>query len=92
MNIKPLGERVFLKPVKATEERTKSGLYLPKSKDEKKEGIVVAVGSMNDAGKAFPLKEGERVIYGGYSSEDIEIDGEKHLIIELKDVVAKVEA
>lgn len=91
MNIKPLGERVLLKPVKAAEERTKSGLYLPKSKDEKKEGIVVAVGSMNDD-KAFPLKAGERVIYGGYSSEDIEIDGEKHLIIELKDVVAKVEA
>lgn len=91
MNIKPLGERVLLRPVKATEERTKSGLYLPKSKDEKKEGIVVAIGSMND-NKPFPLKAGDSVIYGGYSSEDIEIDGEKHLIIELKDVAARIEA
>lgn len=92
MNLKPLGERVLLKQLKQTEERTKSGLYLPQSKDEKKEGIIVAVGAMNDAAKLFPLKAGDRVIYGGYSSEDIEIDGEKHLIIELKDVVAKVEA
>jgi len=91
MNIEPLGERVLLKQIKQTEERTKSGLYLPKSKDEKKEGIIVAVGNIND-GKPFPVKAGDRVIYGGYSSEEMEIDGEKHLIIELKDVVAKVEA
>ena len=91
MNITPLGERVLLKHVKQTEERTKSGLYLPKSKDEKKEGIIVSIGTMQD-GKLFPVKAGDRIIYGGYSSEEMEIDGEKHLIIELKDVVAKVEA
>ncbi|MBM3232612.1 co-chaperone GroES [Candidatus Pacearchaeota archaeon] len=90
MNIKPLGERVLLRHIKQTEERTKSGLILPKSKDEKKEGIVVAVGTMNN-GSTFPVKEGDRVIYGGYSSEEIEINSEKHLIIELKDIAAKIE-
>jgi len=90
MNIKPLGERVLLKQYKQSEERTKSGLILPKSKDEKKEGTIVAVGTMNN-GVPFPVKEGDCVIYGGYSSEEFELNGEKHLIIELKDVVAKVE-
>lgn len=90
MNIKPLGERVLLKHIKQTEERTKSGLILPKSKDEKKEGLIVAVGSMNN-NAPFLVKAGDRVIYGGYSSEEIELNGEKHLIIELKDVVARIE-
>ncbi len=91
MNITPLGERVLLKQLKQTEERTKSGLYIPKSKDERKEGEIVAVGTHLD-GRPLPIKKGDRVIYGGYSSEEIEINGEKHLIIEFKDVVAKVEA
>jgi chaperonin GroES len=91
MNLKPLGERVLLKQIKQSEERTKSGLILPKSKDEKKEGTIVAVGTMNN-NSPFPLKEGDRVIYGGYSSEEIELEGEKHLIIELKDVVARIVA
>ncbi len=90
MNIKPLGERVLLKQIKQTEERTKSGLILPKSKDEKKEGLIVAVGNMNN-NSLFPIKAGDQVIYGGYSSEELELNGEKHLIIELKDVVARIE-
>ncbi len=89
MEITPLGERVLIKQVKVSEERTKSGLYLPKSKDEKKEGEVMAIGSLPD-NKPFPLKKGDHVIYGGYSSEEIEINGEKHLIVELKDIVAKI--
>ncbi len=48
MNIAPLNERILLKQVKLTEERTKSGLYLPKSKDEKKEGEVIAVGTTRE--------------------------------------------
>ncbi len=90
MNIIPLGERVLIKQSKQQEERTKSGLYLPKSSNEKKEGEVIAVGTLPD-NKPFPIKKGDRIIYGGYSSEDIEINGEKHLIIELKDVVARIE-
>lgn len=90
MNIIPLGERVLIKQAKSAEERTKGGLYLPKSANEKKEGEVVAVGSTKD-NFALPLKKGDRVIYGGFSSEELEIDGEKHLIVEFKDIVAKIE-
>ena len=88
MKLIPMGERVVLKPVEA-EEKTKSGLYLPKSED-KKQGIVVEVGSLKD-GSLIPLKKGDKVIYGGYSSEEYEMNGEKLLIIEFKDVIAKLE-
>lgn len=90
MNIIPIGERILIKQIKQTEERTKSGLILPKSSNEKKEGEVIAVGTKEN-GHPLPLKKGDRVIYGGYTSEEIEINGEKHLIIELKDVVARIE-
>ncbi|MBS3089780.1 co-chaperone GroES [Candidatus Pacearchaeota archaeon] len=90
MNIKPLGERVLIKQAKTSEERTKSGLYIPKSNSERKEGTIIAVGAMND-GRPLPVKPGDHVIYGGYSSEELEIDGEKHIMVELKDIIAMVE-
>ncbi|MBI2140244.1 co-chaperone GroES [Candidatus Woesearchaeota archaeon] len=90
MNITPIGERVLLRPMKQ-EEKTKGGIYLPESaKEEKKEGLVVAAGKHKD-GKDIPLKKGDRVIYGGYSSDEIKIDGEKHLFVDFKDILAKIE-
>jgi len=87
MRLIPVGERVVLKQVEK-EERTKSGIYLPKS-DDKKEGIVVEVGTLKD-GSLIPLKKGDKVIYGGYSSEDYEVNGEKLLIIDFKDILARI--
>ena len=90
MNIKPLGERVLIKQTKK-EERTKGGIYIPDSaKEERKEGEVIAVGTFKD-GKELPLKKGDKVIYGGYSSEEIEIEKEKHVFVEFKDILAKFE-
>jgi len=90
MNITPLGERVLLKQVKK-EERTRGGLYIPDTaKEERKEGIVVSVGTFKD-GKDLPLKKGDHVLYGGYSTEEIEIDHEKHLFVDFKDILAKIE-
>ncbi len=89
MKIIPLGERVLLTQVKA-EEKTAGGIYLPESaKSERKEGIVAAVGKTKE-GKELPLEKGERVLYGGYSKETIEIDGEEHLLIDYKDILAKI--
>jgi len=88
MRLIPLGERVVLKQIPA-EEKTKSGIYLPKSED-KKEGLVVEVGTLKD-GSLIPLKKGDKVIYGGYSSEEYEVDGEKLLIVDFKDILARVE-
>jgi len=89
MNIKPVGERVLLKPKE--EERTKGGLYIPESaKENKKEGEVVAAGTHKD-GRELPLKKGDAVLYGGYSNEEFEIDGQKYIIVEFKDILAKLE-
>ena len=88
MKLIPIGERIVLKPLEK-EEKTKSGIYLPKSED-KKEGIVEAVGTLKD-GSLIPLQKGDKIIYSGYSSEEYEVEGQKYLIIEFKDVVAKIE-
>lgn len=88
--IKPIGERVLLKPLKI-ETRTKSGIYLPKDAGkEKKEGEVVEVGSYAD-GKPFPLKKGDKILYGGYSNEEFEIGNEVFIFVDLKDVLGRIE-
>ena len=89
MKIKPLGKRVLIKPVKE-EEKTKGGIFIPETaKEKKKQGIVMETGTVED--KEFPVKKGDVIIYTGYSSEELEVDGEKYLILESKDVIAKIE-
>jgi chaperonin GroES len=61
-------------------------LYLPKS-DEKKEGIIEEIGNQKETN----LKKGEKVMYSGYSNEEIEMEGEKFIIVDLKDIIAKIE-
>ena len=90
MGIKPIGERVLLRPEK-TQEKTESGIFIPEAaKEEKKEGIIVEVGEKEDKTE-FPVKKGDKIIYGGYSNEEFEIDGEKYVIIKLNDILAKIE-
>lgn len=88
--IQPIGERVLIKQERS-EEKTITGIYLPDSAQEKrKEGTVIAIGTFED-GRPLPVAAGDHIIYGGYSAEEIEIDGEKHLFVEWKDILAKVE-
>lgn len=90
MIIRPIGERVLIKSIKKSEV-TESGIYIPDSaQEEKKEGIIVAVGTFED-GTDLPLKDGDRVIYGGYKSDEIDLDGELHMFIDFKDILAVVE-
>ncbi len=89
MRIRPIGERVLIRQEKK-EERTTGGIFIPDSaKEEKKQGTIIAMGQFK--GEENPLKEGDKVIYGGYSSDEIEIDGEKHIFVDLKDILAKIE-
>jgi len=90
MKITPMGARVLINP-KETEEKTAGGIYIPETaKENKKEGTVVSVGTDKD-GKELPLKKGDRIMYGGYSSEEFEVGDKKFVIVEFKDVIAKLE-
>jgi chaperonin GroES len=87
MKIKPLGNRVLLKPMEA-EEKTKSGIYIPDSAKEKPlQAEVVAVGD----GKDVHVKVGDKVIYESFGGSEVKVNGEKHIIMDVKDVLAIVE-
>ena len=93
MNIKPLYDRIVVKPLDA-EEVTKGGIVLPDSTKEKpQEGEIVAVGDgkLLDDGKiqALKVKVGDRILYGKYSGTEIKTkDGEDLLILKEDDVLA----
>ena len=87
MKVVPIGERVLVKPVKA-EEKTAGGIYLPENEKEKNnKGIVEAVGQLKDA----KLKEGDQVIFESYSGTEITLQGKKLKLLNIKDVLAKIE-
>jgi chaperonin GroES len=94
MNLKPLGDRVVVKPVEK-EERTKSGIVLPDTAKEKpQEGIVQAVGTgrILDNGTKIPmeLKVGDKILYAKYAGNEFKIDEIEYLIVSEKDVLAIV--
>ncbi len=87
MNIKPLADRVLIKPTPA-EETTLAGIIIPDSAKEKPlKGSVIAVGN-GTKDEAMVLKEGDNVLYGKYAGTEIEFEGEKYLIMRQSDVLA----
>ena len=95
MKIKPLGDRVLIKPSEG-KETTKGGIVLPDTAKEKpQEGEVVAVGEgrRTKEGKSIPLslKKGDKVLYGKYSGTEITVDGEEYLIMREEDILAIIE-
>ncbi len=94
MALKPLSDRLVVKPLDA-EEKTKSGIILPDTAKEKpQEGKVIAVGTgrlLEEGGiKALEVKNGDRVLYGKYSGTEVSIEGEDYLILREEDVLAVV--
>lgn len=94
MKVKPLGDKVFLQPLKE-EEKTKSGLYLPESAKEKpKQAKVLAVGvGKYIDGKLTPLavKEGDTVLIKEWGGDEVKIDGQTYKIVEEADILGIVE-
>lgn len=87
MNIKPLADRVLIKPAVA-EEKTVGGIIIPDSAKEKPlKGSVVAVGEGTKDEKMI-LKKGDNVLYGKYAGTEIELEGEQYLIMRQSDVLA----
>src|SRR5258707_13053574 len=94
MNLRPLGDRVVLKPVER-EEKTKSGIVLPDTAKEKpQEGIVQAVGTgrILDNGTKVPMepKVGDKVLYAKYAGNEFKNDEIEYLIVSEKDDQAVV--
>jgi chaperonin GroES len=94
MQLRPLGDRVVLKPVER-EETTKSGIVLPDTAKEKpQEGIVEAVGTGrildNGTKVAVDLTVGDRVLYAKYAGNEFKQDEVEYLIVSEKDVLAVV--
>jgi len=95
MNIRPLDDRIVVKPLEA-EEKTAGGIVLPDTAKEKpQQGKVIAVGEgklLDDGARAKPsVKKGDVVLYAKYGGTEIKVDGKDVLILRESDVLAKVE-
>ncbi|HPM11286.1 MAG: co-chaperone GroES [Paludibacter sp.] len=87
MNIKPLGDRVLVKPA-PVEEKTVSGIIIPDSAKEKPlKGEVLAVGK-GTKDEQMEVAVGNTVLYGKYAGTELELDGEKYLIMRQSDILA----
>lgn len=95
IKLKPLGDRVIVKQT-AAETKTKSGILLPDSAKEKPtSGKVIAAGpgKLDDNGKRHEVgvKVGETIYYGKYSGTDVEVEGEKFVILRESDILGVLE-
>jgi len=94
VNIKPLADRVVVKPIEESEEM-RGGLYIPDTAKEKpQQGEIMAVGPgrVSDEGKRIEmeLKQGDKVLYGKYSGTEVTVGGEQYLILREADVLAVI--
>ena len=94
MALKPLADRLVVRPLDP-QEKTKSGLVLPDTAKEKpQEGKVIAVGTgrlLDDGSvKTLEVKNGDRVLYAKYSGTEVSLEGDDYLILREEDVLAVV--
>lgn len=96
MTIKPLGDKVVVRPA-AREEATKTGLLLPETadKDRPEKGEVIAVGPgkllENGQRAAMNVKAGDTVLFRKYGPDDFKLDGEEVLVMSESDIIGIVE-
>ncbi len=94
-NIKPLEDRVLVRPEEA-EQTTASGIVIPDTAKEKpQEGTILAVGPgkrSDTSGELVPLdvNEGDKVMYSKYGGTEIKVDGEDLLILSARDILAVI--
>ena len=93
MQVKPLGDRVLVKRLEEKEPKTTGGIYIPDTAKEKPQrGKVMSVGAgrLTEDGKRLPMdvKEGDEILFGKYSGNDVNIDGEEYMIIREDEIYA----
>ena len=93
MKIRPLADRVVVKPIE-TAEKKQGGIIIPDTAKEKpQQGEVIAVGKGRlEDGKRIPLEveKGQKIIFGKYSGTEISVEGEEYLIMREEDVLGIV--
>lgn len=95
MNLKPLGDRLIVKPTEQ-EETTAAGIVLPetaKEKPQKGEVLAAGPGGRDDSGDRIEMdvSVGDKVLFAKYSGTEIKVDGDKLLILRESDILAIVE-
>lgn len=94
MKLVPLFDKVVLKQLIA-EETTKSGIVLPgqaKEKPQQAEVVAVGPGGVIDGKEvSMQVKAGDKVIYSKYAGTDVELDGEKFVVVKQSDILAVIE-
>ncbi len=92
MNLKPIGDKIIIKRLKA-EEKTSSGIVLPDSaKEAPQQAEVVAIGPdiLNNDEKKDQINVGDIVVFTKYSGNEIKIDDEELIVCKLSDLLAVV--
>lgn len=96
INIKPLGDRVLVRPI-SKEEKTESGIIIPdtatKERPEQGEVLAVGPGKLDENGKRITMEVeiGQKVMFTKYGPSEIKIDGEELLILKVEDILAIIE-
>lgn len=94
MKLVPLGDKIVLKQMVA-EETTKSGIVLTgqtKEKPQEAEVVAVGPGGIVDGNEVvMQVKVGDKVIYSKYAGTDVELDGEKYIVVKQNDILAIIE-
>jgi len=93
LNIKPLGDKVLVKPDDVSESKTSGGIIIPdtaKEKPQKGKIIAVGPGRTDENGKIIKVnvKVGDKVLYSKYGGNEIEYEGEQYLIMSESDIYA----
>ena len=95
VKVRPLHDRIIVQRIDEGEQKV-GGIIIPDTAKEKpQQGKVIAVGAgkQNDDGKrlALDVKEGDTILFGKYSGQEIKIDGEEHLIMREDEILAVLE-
>ena len=92
MKLKPLEDRVVIKPA-LPDEKVQGGIIIPdtaKEKPQRGEIVAVGPGKVSDSGQKIPMtvKKGDLVLYGKYAGTEVTVDGEDYLVVRESDILA----
>ena len=94
MNVKPLSDRVVIRPIEQEEVKQGNIIIPDTAKEKPMHGEIVAIGpgriSDNGSKIEMSVKKGDKVLYGKYAGTEVTIDGEDYLILRESDILAVV--